>query len=49
MLTLIISFFLATASDSWYDRYEKGVRLIEQGRAAEARSELQAALAAHPQ
>jgi hypothetical protein len=48
MLALIVSLFLATASDSWYDHYERGVHLIEQGQAAAARTELQAALAARP-
>jgi len=48
MLNLIVSIFLVTASDSWHDRYERGVRLIEQGQAAAARMELEAALAAHP-
>ena len=48
MLALIVSIFLATASDSWHDHYERGVRLIEQGQAAAARMELEAALAAHP-
>lgn len=46
MLTLIVSLFLATSN--WYDHYERGVRLIEKGQGAEARAELQAALAARP-
>ena len=46
MLTLIVSLFLAT--NNWFDHYERGVRLIEKGQGAEARAELQAALAARP-
>ena len=46
MLALILSLFLATSN--WYDHYERGVRLIEKGQGAEARTELQAALAARP-
>ena len=34
------------AATAWYERYEQGVRLIEQGKASEARAELEAALAA---
>jgi tetratricopeptide (TPR) repeat protein len=34
------------AATSWYDHYERGVRLIEQGSAAEAKRHLSAALAA---
>src|SRR5207244_10616258 len=48
MLTLIVSLFLAAASGNWYDHYERGVRLIEQGDAATARAELQSALALRP-
>ena len=33
------------AATTWYDHYERGVRLIEQGRAAEAKTELESALA----
>jgi len=40
--------FFATSSASWYEHYERGVRFIEQGNAAAARTELEAALAAHP-
>lgn len=36
----------AAAAADWYAQYEKGVRLIEQGNAAEARTALEAALAA---
>lgn len=50
MLQMIIAvaLFFATPAATWYDHYEQGVRLIEQGNAAAARSELEAALAAHP-
>lgn len=48
MLSLIVSLFFATASGTWYDHYERGVRLIEQGQAAAARAELESALAARP-
>ena len=46
--TLAVLFVLAAAPQSqqtWYDHYERGVRLIEQGQAAAARPELEAALA----
>jgi hypothetical protein len=46
MLTLIVSLFLATGN--WFDHYERGVRLIEQGQGTAARTELQAAIAARP-
>lgn len=36
-------------SATWYEQYEQGVRLIEQGKAADARPLLEAALAARPQ
>lgn len=42
---LLLTSTTAFAAD-WYDHYEKGVRLIEQGQAAEARESLEAALAA---
>jgi len=45
---LAVSLFFATPAVNWYDHYERGVRLIEQGKAADARTELEAALAAHP-
>lgn len=49
MRTLIAALLLlalpASASD-WYEHYEKGVRLIEEGQAATARDALEAALAA---
>ena len=47
--TLIAVLLLAAsplaAATTWYDHYERGVRLIEQGKAAEAKSELESALA----
>src|SRR3954462_10783297 len=49
MLALLFSLLLATSSGSWVDHYDRGVRLIEQGDGTAARTELQAALAAHPQ
>ncbi len=48
MLALILPLLFATAPGSWYDHYERGVRLIEQGDGAAARAELEAALAARP-
>jgi tetratricopeptide (TPR) repeat protein len=48
--TLIVSLALALSSFagnlSWFDHYELGVRLIEQGKSAEAKTELETALAA---
>ncbi|HYC58110.1 MAG TPA: hypothetical protein VEK79_00945 [Thermoanaerobaculia bacterium] len=50
LLAAIIVFAASVASAAtWYEQYEKGVRLIEQGRADEARQALTAALAARPQ
>lgn len=47
MIQFLLAFLLAaTPSATWYDHYERGVRLIEQGQAAAARPELEAALAA---
>ena len=49
MLSLILSLLLSTATAApatWYEQYETGVRLIENGRADEARPHLEAALAA---
>jgi tetratricopeptide (TPR) repeat protein len=46
MLTILLATLFA-ANASWYDHYVNGVRLIEQGQAAAARTELEAALAAH--
>src|SRR5512132_1997671 len=34
---------------TWYEQYEQGVRLVEQGKGAEARPLLEAAVAARPQ
>ena len=47
MVSAILSLLLATLApaDSWYSHYEKGVRLIQQGQAAAALPELDAALA----
>src|SRR5690349_3397293 len=47
ILTAVLMLAASTASAAnWYEQYEKGVRLIEQGRADEAREALAAALAA---
>jgi hypothetical protein len=43
---LALVLMLAAGGDKWFDHYEAGVRLIEHGQGAEARSELNAALAA---
>jgi tetratricopeptide (TPR) repeat protein len=45
ILILLLAAVSASAAD-WYQHYEKGVRLIEQGNASEARAALEAALAA---
>jgi len=46
MLNTILAILLATAPQgTWYEHYERGVRLIEKGQAAAARPELEAALA----
>lgn len=47
-LTAVLLFAIAAAASAanWYDDYEKGVRLIEQGQAEAAKAPLQAALAA---
>jgi glucose/arabinose dehydrogenase len=47
MLQIILAILLATAGaqSTWYDHYEKGVRLIGDGKGAEARAELEAAVA----
>lgn len=42
MISLILASLLGA---TWFDHYERGVRLIEQGQAAAARPELEAALA----
>ena len=50
MARIILALFLLCApwasAETWYDHYEKGVRLIEQGNAAAARASLEAALGA---
>src|SRR5712692_7535082 len=46
MLTILLATLFA-ANAAWYDHYVLGVRLIEQGQAAAARSELETALAEH--
>ena len=47
---VVVVFLLAFSASAgeWYERYEQGIRLIEQGKAEAARIELQAALAARP-
>jgi hypothetical protein len=45
LILLALAAPIAAAAD-WYDNYEKGVRLIEQGNAAGAKSALESALAA---
>jgi tetratricopeptide (TPR) repeat protein len=49
MNVLILAIVLSTGSAqlSWYENYERGVRLIEQGQAAAAMPFLESALAAH--
>jgi tetratricopeptide (TPR) repeat protein len=45
MLALFLAISMAaTAPPQWYEHYEKGVRLIEQGQAAAARQEIETAL-----
>ncbi|HEY0156021.1 MAG TPA: hypothetical protein VGF28_01875 [Thermoanaerobaculia bacterium] len=50
MVRIILALLLLTApgaaAQTWYDHYEKGVRLIEQGNAAAARAALEAAVGA---
>ena len=50
MIRLLLAVILLAApgasAQTWYDHYEKGVRLIEQGDASAARTSLEAALAA---
>ncbi len=49
MIRSLFALLLLTTSamaDGWYDHYEKGVHLIEQGQAAAAKESLEAALAA---
>ena len=45
MHILALAVLLAVPPGTWSDHYDRGVRLIQDGRAAEAREELQAALA----
>jgi tetratricopeptide (TPR) repeat protein len=47
LIALFVSPVMA-AETSWYEHYEKSLRLIETGKAAAARNELEAAVAAHP-
>ena len=42
---LAVVLLLATPSGTWYEHYDRGLRLIEQGQGAAARDELKAALA----
>jgi tetratricopeptide (TPR) repeat protein len=42
---LAVVLLFATSSGTWYEHYDRGLRLIEQGQGAAARDELQAALA----
>ncbi len=42
---LAVVLLFATPADTWYEHYERGVRLIEQGQGPAARAELEAALA----
>jgi tetratricopeptide (TPR) repeat protein len=47
MLNFLLALLLAagTPQSTWYDHYEKGVRMIADGHGAEARAELEAAIA----
>src|SRR5260221_12906024 len=45
---LAISMLLATGADRWFDHYEAGIRLIEQGQGAAARTELTTAMSMRP-
>ena len=49
MLTAIVAVLLATTATepTWYEHYERGVRLVAQGQAAAARTEIQTALTMH--
>ena len=44
----VVALFLASPQGGWSDHYQRGVHLIEQGQAAEARTELQLALQSRP-
>jgi tetratricopeptide (TPR) repeat protein len=46
VLALLLLVALPLSAAEWYESYEKGVRLIEQGQAQAAKGELQAAIAA---
>src|ERR1700730_16292795 len=45
MQVLLMVVLLATSPGTWYEHYDRGLRLIQQGQAAEARTELDAAYA----
>lgn len=45
---LALVLWLASPSLTWYEHYDRGLRLIEQGQGAAARDELKAALAERP-
>src|SRR5258708_3431079 len=45
---LAISLLFAAGGDKWFDHYEAGIRLIEQGQGAAARTELTTALSMRP-
>ena len=45
-ITIACLLALPVAAAPWFEEYERGVRLIEQGKAAEAKSHLELALAA---
>jgi len=47
ILALLLLF--ATPTPTWYEQYERGLRLIEQGQAAAAREALEAAVALRPE
>lgn len=49
LLAVLLLATIPASAAEWYDNYEKGVRLIEQGDAREARVALDAALAARAQ
>src|SRR5258706_5361059 len=45
---LAVVLLFATSGDRWFDHYEAGIRLIEQGQGAAARAELTAAVSMRP-
>src|SRR5712691_9457355 len=45
MYILLVSILLSTPTGTWYEHYDRGLRLIANGQGAPAREELQAALA----